>query len=171
MEATSAIKNKIEQTLSLKKDTDKETSLKKNQIEELIFTDPDTAVEYLEKAVKMQIGSRKSKWSKNEWRDVKTIIKAAVYPILKEDAAPGEVKRLLSKVKSGYGCWLDSVETALKKAVREVPEAGREDFLQIFGGFKVAVSYLFDIEKTQGTQLNGHSNGNGNGHKAGSRIN
>ena len=73
-------------------------SQKNDQTEELILTNPGTAVQYLEKEVKREIGSRKSKWSKNEWNDVKTIIKAAVYPILKEDTAPGEVKKLLSKV-------------------------------------------------------------------------
>ena len=51
---------------------------------------------------------------------------------------------------------------ALKKAIREVPEVGREDFLQIFGAFRMAQLYLFDIEKNQEAHTNGKLNGNGN---------
>ncbi len=119
----------------------------------------EDAIKFLSNKVKSQIGAKSKKWSKEEWRDVDRIIKASVSPILKEETSPEEVARILKSIKSGYGCWLDWVEMALKKAIMEVPEVGREEFFQIYGAFKMAQFYLFDIERNHYAHANIKING------------
>lgn len=67
----------------------------------------EDATAYLNNAIKDHIGKLSSKWSRHDWADVDRIVKGSVYSVLKESTGPGDVKRILSSIKSGYGCWLD----------------------------------------------------------------
>jgi hypothetical protein len=125
----------------------------------------EDAVKFLSNKVKNQIGAKSKKWSKEEWRDVDRIIKASVAPILEEETSPEEVAKILKSIKSGYGCWLDPVEMALKKAIKDVPDPGKEEFSQIFGAFKMAQLYLFDIERNHYALANIKSNGSASGRR------
>ncbi len=124
------------------------------------MTNCESAIDYLDKSVKEDIGTRSGKWSRDELNDTTKIIKASVYPILKEGAGPGDVKRLLGTIKSGYGCWLDMVDNAFHKAVSKVPDDMKGNYMQVYGAFKMAQAFLFDIEKNKKAATNGHGKSN-----------
>ena len=102
-------------------------------------------------AIKAEIDPIKSEFTAEDMTEVGRLLAACLMAIDDDGFSPTDVRRRLSGLTNGYGCWLDTVESAILSAA--LPDENLR--LLIFGAFKMAKSYLFDIQGHNAMLLKG----------------
>lgn len=63
-----------------------------------------------------------------------------------DDEHSNTIKKHLTGLTNGYGCWLSSVEAALIEALERQPDLSERYRGEILGSFQMAKHWLFEIE-------------------------
>lgn len=85
----------------------------------------------------------------SDLQQMQRLLTACMMTIEDAGSHPAEVKRHLTGLANGYGCWLDTIRRAIDTA--DIPDP--RDRARLSGAFGMAKAFLFDIQGYNPTPL------------------